>query len=93
MTNRIAGASAIVERTHIFERPAGFYWQAADRGREYGPFASLVEAELDMEGADSDREAPGLLQEAESEIGMADWIDPETGQPAEDSTPHLKDDA
>jgi hypothetical protein len=31
------------------------------------------------------------LEEAESEIGMADWIDPETGEPAEDLPPHRGD--
>lgn len=92
MSNRTAGSVAALERTRVFERPDGFYWQEQDGGRDYGPFASLVEAELDMEGADSDRGAAGLLQEAEDEIGIADWIDPETGQPAEDSVPHLKDD-
>ena len=36
------------DRSRILERPDGFYWQAQDGGREYGPFATLVEAELDM---------------------------------------------
>ena len=32
------------------------------------------------------------LEEAESELGMNDWIDPETGEPAEgQSPPHLQD--
>jgi hypothetical protein len=32
------------------------------------------------------------LQEAESEIGMAEWIDPDTGGPAEDNVPRLEED-
>jgi hypothetical protein len=33
------------------------------------------------------------LEEAESELGMNEWIDPETGEPAEgQSPPHLQDD-
>jgi hypothetical protein len=32
------------------------------------------------------------LSEAESELGMNDWIDPETGEPAEgQSPPHLEE--
>jgi hypothetical protein len=36
--------------------------------------------------------APGdTLQEAEHEIGIADWIDAETGEPAEGDSPHLQE--
>jgi hypothetical protein len=31
------------------------------------------------------------LQEAESEIGISEWIDPDTGVPAEDNIPRLED--
>lgn len=43
----------------------------------------------DEEGAS----APGTaLHEAEDEIGIADWIDPDTGEPAEGhSPPHMQD--
>jgi hypothetical protein len=36
---------------------------------------------------------PGeTLAEAESEIGVADWIDPDSGEPAEgQSRPHLNE--
>ena len=35
---------------------------------------------------------PETLQEAENEIGIADWIDPDTGDPAEgQSSPRLHD--
>jgi len=35
---------------------------------------------------------PGeTLQEAEAEIGMSDWIDPETGEPAEEGARHLEE--
>ena len=83
---------AMLERPLIFERPDGFYWQAARGEREYGPFSTLVEAEMDMQCTGVDDGAGESLQEAEAEIGIADWIDPETGHPAEDSVPHLADD-
>lgn len=76
----------------ITHRPDGWYWQAADGKQEFGPFASYDEARADMRGGDPDDLAPGeTLQEAESEIGIADWIDPETGDPAEGlSRPHFE---
>jgi len=79
------------EQARIIERPDGFYWQSVAGGREYGPFASLSEATEDMENAEATIEAGESLEEAESEIGIADWIDQETGQPAEESIPRIKD--
>lgn len=76
----------------IIERPDGFYWQDAASGREYGPFATLLEAEQDMEyeAADDVVESESL-EEAEDEIGISDWIDPDTGEPGEEWRPHLDD--
>ncbi|WP_294990162.1 hypothetical protein [Sulfuritalea sp.] len=82
----------MLERPLIFERPDGFYWQATAGEREYGPFATLVEAEMDLQCAGFDDGVAESLRDAENEIGIADWIDPETGEPAEDSVPHLADD-
>lgn len=76
----------------VLKRPGGYYWSLTDGGREFGPYDSFDEAQADMEAA-ADLEAPEpgeSLQEAESELGIADWIDPETGEPAEGlSPPHL----
>jgi len=36
-------------------------------------------------------EEPETLSEAESEVGISEWIDPETGLPAEDSVPRIED--
>jgi hypothetical protein len=81
------------DQARLIERPDGFYWQDPLSEKLYGPFATLEEAMADMQyQADSDYEEGESLQEAEAEIGIADWIDPETGGPAEDSTPHLVDD-
>ena len=79
---------------HVIERPDGFYWEAK-KDEPHGPFATLAEAEADMlaDGAaeDDDAEVPGALQEAESELGVAEWIDPDTGGPAEDNVPRIED--
>ena len=40
---------------------------------------------------ESDLEPGESLAEAESEVGIADWIDPDTGQPAEESVPRIED--
>lgn len=80
------------DSTRVIERPDGFYWQAKDSAREFGPFATLLEAVQVMQGADGEALEPGeTLEEAEAEIGIADWIDPETGEPAEQDGSHLEE--
>lgn len=89
-TTDIPQTSPDYDRTRVVERPDGFYWQ--DKGTEdlYGPFATLLQAVQDMQNHDGNGYAEGeTLAEAESEIGMSDWIDPETGRPAEDTPTHL----
>jgi hypothetical protein len=84
---------AVMRSLHepITHHPDGWYWQSADGRQEFGPFPSHEAARADMRGGDPEDLAPGeTLQEAESEIGIADWIDPETGDPAEGlSRPHF----
>lgn len=79
----------------IVLRPDGYHWQDPDGKQEFGPFATLELAMADMlsSGGDDDLAEPGeSLEEAEDELGISDWIDPETGSPAEGlSTPHLSD--
>jgi len=79
----------------VIERPDGFYWEAK-KDETHGPFATLAEAEADKladgGAAEEDEvEVPGTLQEAESELGVAEWIDPDTGGPAEDNVPRIED--
>jgi hypothetical protein len=40
---------------------------------------------------DSSYEEGESLEDAEAEIGIADWIDPETGEPATGVAPRLSD--
>lgn len=79
------------DRTRIVERPDGFYWQSKDDGREYGPFATLLEAVFDMQASDNGVEPGETLEEAEAEIGIAGFIDPETGVPVEEGRPRLEE--
>ena len=78
----------------IVERPDGFHWIALDGRQEFGPFESVAAALADMQDveAEADTDDPGeALAEAEQEFGIADWIDPDTGQPAEGAQPRIDD--
>ena len=77
----------------VIKRPDGYYWEAKGRDAR-GPFATRAEAEADLLAGGSEQgdfESEETLQEAESEFGIADWIDPDTGGPAEDNVPHIED--
>jgi hypothetical protein len=92
MTQKIPQTQPDYDRTRIVERPDGVYWQDKEGGREYGPFATLLEAVQDMElGGDRNLEPGETLAEAEDEIGISDFIDAETGGPAEEGVPRLED--
>jgi hypothetical protein len=80
------------DQAQVLERPDGFYWQDKLTQKEYGPFPTLLEAEQDMEGQnESGYEEGESLEDAEEEIGISTWIDPETGEPSEGLSPHLSD--
>ena len=81
-------------RGRVIERPDGFYCEAAGSKELRGPFETRAEAEADLlsgGSTEAEFETDGTLQEAESEVGIADWIDPDTGGPAEDNVPHIED--
>ena len=92
MTQIIPETPPDYDKTRIIERPDGFYWQSKANGRESGPFPTLIEAIEDMQYRDESEGAPSqTIQEAEAALGIADWIDPETGEPAEENVPRLED--
>lgn len=73
------------DATRVIERADGFHWTSEDGKREYGPFATLLAAVQDMALPGEETPEPGeTLAEAEAEIGVSDWIDPDTGELAED---------
>ena len=76
----------------LLERPDGFYWQDTVTKEMFGPFATRAAAEEDMlYREDSDYAEGETLEEAEDELGLSDWADPDTGSLAEDFAPHLSD--
>lgn len=81
-----------VEPGAILERPEGYYWKSPDGTEEYGPFESCEAAVADRDAmADEAPDGVDALHEAERDIGINEWIDAETGEPAEgQSPPHLE---
>lgn len=79
------------DAARIVERPDGFYWMDPETGVEFGPFPTAALALADMESVDSSFEPGETAEEAEAELGISDWIDPETGEPAENSVPRIED--
>lgn len=79
----------------VVERPDGYHGIAADGRQEFGPFETFEQAQAAIDavfdGIDGQTPAEAeLLADAEAQIGIADWLDPETGEPAEGSCPpHL----
>ncbi len=80
------------DETRIIERPDGFYWQSRVDGRESGPFPTLLAAVQDMQYRDDTAlDTDDSVDEAEKDIGISDWIDPDTGEPAEGIVPRVED--
>jgi hypothetical protein len=86
------GIAAELEDVRVVERPDGFWVQPLAGGPESGPYASLIEAIEDQRESDEEEpQSAQALAEVESEIGVSDWIDPETSELAEDNVPHLEE--
>jgi hypothetical protein len=82
------------ENGRVIERPDGFYFQDKRTKELLGPFATFLEAAANIDNvaaAEQDLEPVEDLKEIEEELGIADWIDPDTGEPAEESVPHIEE--
>lgn len=76
----------------VIQRPDGWHWVAPDGRQEFGPYASVEEALAAMAEANDETPEPGeSLEEAESELGVCDWVDPETGALAEQARARIVD--
>lgn len=92
MTHIVPETPPDYDKTRIIERPDGFYWQSRVGGRESGPFPTLLEAVQDMQYRDdTDIEVGESVDEAEKDIGISGWIDPDTGEPAGGTVPRVED--
>lgn len=76
----------------LVHHPDGYYWLAAEGRMQIGPYPTAEEALAALHHAtDDDIEPDETLPEAESALGLADWVDPETGSLAEATHTHLED--
>ena len=87
----VPGTAVELEDVRVVERPDGFWVVPASGGRETGPYASLVEAIEASPPAEDELEEGETLAEVEAQLGLSDWIDPDTSAPAEDSVPHIEE--
>ncbi|MCV2371300.1 hypothetical protein [Roseateles oligotrophus] len=85
-------AAALIEPSEpIALKPDGYYWQTENGRREFGPFESYELAAADMHVGEENLGTTNNLTEVEDEIGVASWIDADTGTLAEgQSPPHLE---
>ena len=80
------------EQSAVVAHPDGYYWLARDGSQQFGPFRTADEALADMNASADDALEPGeALEEAEHELGVADWVDPDTGELAEETHARLED--
>jgi hypothetical protein len=81
------------EEPRIVRHPDGFYWRNALH--EVGPFATLEDALADMGSAPAGEEATlasdESLPQVEDDIGVASWIDRDTGSLAEEQPPRIEE--
>ena len=79
----------------VVARPDGLHAVAEDGNQEFGPFETYEEALASIDAPVDEPEEEGAtdieaLHEVEENIGIANWLDPETGEPAEGRCPpHL----
>ncbi len=92
--DEVAALDLTLPDSHALVRhPDGFYWLAGDGRLEIGPYATTEEALADLHrSADADDLEPEeILPEAEQALGLADWLDPDTGGLAEGTHTRLED--
>jgi hypothetical protein len=90
MTITIPQTSSIHNQTRVIERPDGLHWQDKSTGEMCGSFPTLLEAVQDMQSQENTGYEDGESL-AEADIGIVGWVDPETGELAEDLQLHLSD--
>lgn len=76
----------------LVHHPDGWYWLDADGDQEFGPYETAEAALAAMnEAGEESLECGETLEEAEQELGLADWIDPDTGELAEGTHTRIED--
>lgn len=94
MTAHRSAPAASFDEGSVLERPDGFYWLAADGSRELGPFPTLEDAIAAGQAPDEETFEPDhdqAVRDVEEALGVPDWVDPDTGQLADDEHTRLED--
>ncbi len=92
MTSHIPESNPDFVSARIIERPDGFFWLDPVSGEMFGPFDTMAQAVEDMEyNAESNYEPDETVEEAERELGLANWVDTDTGELAEDTLTRIED--
>ena len=83
--------NSLPDAAPILERPDGYYWQSPALA-EVGPFETYELACADRDAVGDEVNGRSETLQAERDIGINDWLDAETGEPAEgQSPPHLEE--
>jgi hypothetical protein len=91
-TDIVEAARPDDESSRVVARPDGYYWIADDGRQEFGPFVTAVQALAALrEGIETTSEPGETVAEAVAEIGVAEWVDPDTGEPAEDVVTRIEE--
>lgn len=91
-TDIAAAARPDEESSRVVARPDGFYWIADDGRQEFGPFATALQALAALREGTESTAGPGDTDaEAAAEFGVAEWVDPDTGEPAEDVATRIEE--
>jgi hypothetical protein len=81
-------ASAAPPGDDVVQHADGYFWLGADGDQEFAPFTSHEASRAGRDRWDEEASAEGkTVPEAEREIGIAEWIDAETGELAEGQSP------
>lgn len=88
----------VEHRPSIVEQDEAFYWLDSENDALIGPFRTRRAAIADRDSPGPiDEDLPGnadldAVHEVEAEIGIEDFIDPDTGEPTHGYEPHVRDD-
>lgn len=96
---RSRGPAPATRQASIVESEEGFFWRDSETDTLVGPFRTRAAAVADRDspgpavdtGYDAAAEADAV-HEVEAEIGIDDFIDPDTGEPTHGYEPHVRDD-
>ena len=94
MTTNTPIASTLypTDRAGVISQPDGFYWRDQITDKLYGPFPTRLEAAQCLQDDNDSYGEEESLEDAEVEIGITNWIDPETGEPSEGLSLHMSED-